>query len=312
MDRFTTNDQKDCIRIEYDLPILHHFAKRFGKKLNYIGMPGEEILDLRAWDSVLSEDVTALEWSGRNAKERLITDRIKSKIVRLSQRRFPGIQVITESVEVVIESGGSAAGIPIKSHVDAKGYRRFTYDLVNLDYCGGNTGDRRETFKTLLRRQSGTAFVLLLSFSVRSPIVAQHRNTLRALCDGVRDRNAKRIVSSFLDGGRGYEAPRLSLMIPHAISAFAIAEKFECTTYPPVWYEGTGSINMAHFGFRLIPQPDSYIGSSKQDAVDRINLPLLTVQEKALAYDLRHPVGAELERRGIGPGKFLRDLITSV
>lgn len=300
-ERFESSKNKDCIRTSYDLPIVRAFSERVAHPLSYLGLPGEKILDLIAWRSQLSGEVTAVEWGGRTAKQRLQASRVHASIVRLAaQNGLRDIQILIDSIESVIEKGVSQIGTPIKSYQVGR-HIRFRYDLINLDFCGGTTEERRVNLKRLFERQAGTPFLLLLSFSVRSPIADEHRIALSSFVKSLEDGPAKTWVERHVEDTAGLEAQRLSVVIPLAVDKFATAERFDCHCYPPVWYDGSGDptpTRMVHFAFRLLPLDEHFVGTSVQSTVDRILVPLFTATNGLLVLDSAHPTSVALRQHG--------------
>lgn len=260
--RFTTSFAKDRIRHTIDRDLIKKFRTEHyhDRQLAYLGLPGEELLDVLSWREFIGR-CTAVE--NTDAMERLEFNVLRSHLEHMVDPLHGDID------ELLVTNRGS-------------GRLRWPYEIVNLDYTGGlvnaaaaRGSKRLDALKGLFSHQIGTAFLLFLTLNLRDKdhgelddLVKQQEDDLAGLgLNGVRD--------CFEAHRRLGHAGLLKIYVPIFLSA--IARQHSLLFIRPILYQGTRQ--MIHFAVQCLPFNALGAGrvATTGERIDLINLELLTL-----------------------------------
>jgi hypothetical protein len=196
------------------------------------------------------------------------------------------------------------------------------YDLVNLDFLGGmgykdkwGESKRVRALKKLLERQRGTNFLLLLTLNVRDGIDYELVRYLEGAKRETVSQNIQDTLDWYATCGKGMKEYRLKAIVPLFIRREGEEWGFDCWSYPPVAYEGSGSARMVHFVFELTYTNTILHAHSRQGVSDVVNLPLIGVEEGALCVLAKqHPqfnFGCLAKQLGFLPDEERAALLTT-
>lgn len=270
---FEDTDNKRCIRRMFDLPIIRAFQERKMRQLYYFGLTGPEMHDVVDWRQLLAQEIMSAENDSN----------FDAKIGRMNSVGDDlgfQVRVLRGEIEHAMLRGVDIDGeAPLRSRKAADGYLYFEYDLVNLDFVGGPTYRRMNAISELLKRQSQTECLLLVTFNVRHLV----QNALAEGLVGLRGRlespvEAERILHWYEQQTDTY---KIKALVPGAITAAANHAKLDCFAYPPVIYDGKKA-KLVHFVFHLSPHEQVLRGSASQSEKALLCLPTLYISEAVL------------------------------
>lgn len=298
MKSFEGSLNKALVRQQWDWPIIQGWYKRQKHPLSYLGLPGPFIEDLRDWRSCLGRctGVERLRKAEEQRKEDLNVHRQIHKNILVSG--IEGFQLLRGQIEDVILDGVDQDYTrPQLSFGDPPLLAWFRYDLVNLDFFGGmgykdKHGESRRVraLKKLLERQRGTSFLFIMTLNVRDGI----DDELVEYLEGARREASNAELSQILDWyakcGKGMKEYRLKAIVPLFIKREGESWGFDCWSYPPIAYEGSGSARMVHFIFELSYVATVLHAHSRQEVAKVVNFPLVRVDEGRLYVPTKqHP-----------------------
>lgn len=207
--------------------------------------------DIIDWITWLHPDVTAIEKQSDKFFD------IKSQMEDIAFAHGLNLEVRRGKIENIIETGRSIDNELLRRATFQGNTLALSYDLINLDYVGGNTLIRQRAVEALFRAQSLCPFTLFITYTARTPMVKQTREELANLRRQIEP-DGDSLVSWYED--HTYDAIRLKATVPTIIAAAAAASRLDCCPYPPVRYQGDGNTTLVHFAFDLTPHPDVYRG----------------------------------------------------
>jgi hypothetical protein len=335
---------KQCIRREWDLPILRRWAAEFDRSLTYFGLSGPNLYDLLDWREVLARERTSVEEMGTNDDDRQRANEAASRAVLVSELNHiqGGFQLLRGDIGEIIVDGVDTQGLPPqvndngtpegekrrkkaarKAKKQKRGFdpsreMRFRYDLVNLDFDGGlgNTTARVEAIRRLFHRQAEHPFVLFLTLNVRSKLrdaIDYDLSGLRTLEKGAE---WERAVAYYTKRNTPVPA-KLKAVVPPLIRQSASEAGLSAVAYPAIVYQGHETAVLVHFCFEIRRAAGRRVfrGISPQNEKVLVSLPLLRADEGRLdAAPAQHPgcSGAELtECLPLYP-EPLRDMLTTI
>ena len=301
MGGFSSSQNKAVVRSKWNVPIINRWSSKLNRNLTYFGLPGPDVEDLIEWKKYLSAS-TGVERlrQGRLNKEDLDVHRLLHKNVLLNG--IPGFQLLRGDIETIILEGADLDGKqPQRATGEHPLLSRFQFDLVNLDYLGGmgnkdKFGESRRirSIKKLIERQRGTSFLLLLTLNVRDSIEEEITSYLsgaarEAANERLQEREAA--LSWYIGLGDGMKKHKLKALVPMFVRHEAERWGFDCFSYPPLTYEGTGQARMVHFTFEMVFISSVLHAFSQQTETEVINMPLLEVVdgEITLVVPEQHP-----------------------
>jgi hypothetical protein len=242
---------KQAIRRVWDGAIIARRCNDLKRALYYFGLPGEEMHDIVDWITWLQRDVTAVEKDSPEFFDR------KSQMEDIAIIHDLNLEVRRGKIESIIATGRSQDQEVLRRASFQGNQLAFSYDLVNLDYIGGNTLSRQRAVEALFRAQSAWPFTLLITYNVRTPMIRQMAEELINL-RGQIDPDGDELVSWY--ESHNQETARLKATVPTIIAAAAASARLDCHAYPPVRYLGDGNTTLVHFAFDLTPRPAVHRG----------------------------------------------------
>jgi hypothetical protein len=294
---FEGTKTKALIRRNWDLPILEVAAKRLGRPLNYLGLPGPLLEDLRDWKHLLGEitGIEALHTGG--ADRRSDQERHRRLLVNVLVYGFDRFQLLGGMLEdIILEGRDVYKKRPKLSYLDSHGALRFNYDILNYDFFGGigyrkqdDKPARIEAIRSTFQRLEGTSFILLLTLNVRDTL----GDELTEFLDSYRTSATSDIgaVLSWYSGrSAGERDYKLKAAVPLFVREAAEASMFDVQVLPPISYAGSGpSARMVHFTFELTHRSTVFPLPSRQRVDELISLPMLKADESGIwLAELQH------------------------
>lgn len=293
---------KAAIRERWDLPAIRAWANRVGGRLFYFGLPGSEILDLRCWGTLL-RGASAVERIGSSSADREASAETIRRLEVNALVHLPfQVEILRGDIEDVILNGLDAdSNRPSRASAGPAAAAAFSYDLVNLDFCGGLgyvvTSSKRvkrvRAIHKLIERQRDHSCLLIATLNIRSKLEGQIQDYLTQLRDTTGDTQVKRALEWFTElPTKGAEAQRLRAAFPLFVGRTAETFGMRCRMHPPIVYQGSSSSQLVHFVFELEAQEGRDLGAPQ--AVERWVLqPLLLVEEGQFRAHKDQPPGVE-------------------
>jgi hypothetical protein len=291
MDVFRDTDNKQLVRRQWNLPVIHATSIAFGKKLSYLGLPGADINDLVDWREYLDRLRTGVE-RNRNGlvgeTDRINQRRILSSVCARGEEFSSGFELRRGNIEDLIIGGVDGDGVKPQLG-DGRIDGRFYYDLVNLDFCGGaGYADKKgqvkriKAFQKLAERQQDKDFLLLVTFNVRDKMGTQIVDYLTsAQARYSRDTEFASMLKWYAGVGEGDQAYVLKASVPMFVQQEFEIFGFHIFAYPPLMYEGTGEgSRLVNFMFnaRFVPGR-SMLVTSEQNPDDLVRLPMMEIAD---------------------------------
>src|SRR5260370_28770079 len=150
---FKSNPNKDQLRSTFDKPLVAGWQVQRGVKLQYLGLPGPEMLEIIAWQEHLDRFTTI---ERRENEQHLLFLRANVRDVEHRLHSLYG------EFDKILLTGRDAYGQS----------PRWPYDLVNLDYFGGfiyQDMARPKALRKLLENQDAyeRSFLLIITHDLR-------------------------------------------------------------------------------------------------------------------------------------------------
>ena len=266
---FTSSEAKDFIRDQFDFEILRGFRREHypDQQLAYFGLPGEQLLDVLSWRSLIGR-WTAVQVNSTPEDQEVASRLVRNVMLNHLDRGFDPVwanvdELLTDPVRC------SELGWP--------------YQIVNLDYYGGfvnAAGDERasrrmEAIRSMFERQVGSAFVLFLTINLRDRdrgvLADQFRQEEEDLL-ALEVRGVSEVFAAHRELGN---AGMLKIIVPVFLAGASL--RHNLAFHSPVLYQGTQQ--MIHFAVQCTPYREGGAGRvlRTRDRIDIINLPLLVL-----------------------------------
>jgi hypothetical protein len=282
---FQDSENKQLIRVSWDLPILQKRVEQKGGPLAYFGLCGPEMLDIRAWKTVIG-DKCCVEAPGNKSEEKAQLPFRLAQMATVAQVYgiASGFQQLVGKIEDVLLNGLDDKGMrPVLTNVNAKAQEtRFNYDLYNLDFDGGlgyvkkgGSVPRFRALEKLFDRQRDHAFTLLLTVNVRNKVVGNLESYLQQLRKRSYGNLWKETIDWHLEQGKQHYGYILKAAVPIFIHKQAEAHGFKPHCFPAVVYEGHNQAVLVHFAFNFEVVVGSLGGVGPQEEHDLLDLPFL-------------------------------------
>lgn len=274
---FQTNPNKDFVRGEYDYAHVERWSRLQAQRLNYLGLPAPEMLDIIAWEKFLNRFTTI---------ER-----------EENQQHLMFLHANIRDVEHRLYSlYGEFDEILLTGH-DQHGRRpQWPYDVVNLDYFGGfvyQDLSRPKAIQKLISNQADfkRSFLLIITQHLRDRDVAGAKasflDDLRRLLKGAALEPATRdAIDRAMDWYLNPDNPdslRQTLFMNFVLRETGENHQFDVLCRPALLYSGTGNASMIHFitdfTFRA---GTAHKTSSKQSLFEMVDLGTRVVKEGKL------------------------------
>lgn len=265
MDIFSENKQK--VR-EMNRIVIEKFFTEKKRKLRYLGLPSEGMVDIECWRDLL-EHVSAVE-RGVNGEEWVRQHNIilKAFIMGISNN--------------FLLYRGDIDNILIEGRDSNNQLLKYPYDLVNLDYCGGviykeakDRSRRIESLKCLFDSQAKlrSDFLLILTCNFDNDINEECRQLIDKMINSVSPEIRFRIKESYTDPS---DIVKLKVVFLSLIQDIA-KEHFGLDMFKPIYYKGNKDTNMINFSMKL-NYVSSRIGERKvkYSPLDILDFPTFT------------------------------------
>ena len=260
---------KDFVRDCFDRPLLERLHSIRGDSLNYFGLPGAELKDVKSWEHLLGQ-VAAVERNTRNLRAMDETVNMEMPGLRFTPHHGEIDIVILRDRGKSWRRGGEAYRPWVGISRPGSERLGWYFDVVNLDYFGPflPEGDQRarqraDAIRKLFdieRLDSWGRWVLLMT--VEAQLVTQELCAqLIGYLHGVQfdsSQNAASIID-FLsqptkNGDEGITAARLI----HAVSASLIARSaaqanLAASPRGTILYRGSSDQPMVHLAYEFEP-----------------------------------------------------------
>lgn len=310
---------KDFIRDCFDLPLLERLFSIRGSHLNYFGLPGADLKDVKSWRHLLKA-VAAVERNARNL--RTMDDTVSRDMPKLHFTPHYGEidTVILDNRGKRWKRGGEGFQ-PWVGNIDPETRQTFwPFDIVYLDYFGPflpeddeDARRRSDAIKRLFeteRLDSWARWVLLITVEARitsEELRARLAGYLRAVQEGA-SAPAASILQYLNDVGSSDEEDGVvASRLIHGVSASLIALSASQASLRPyhrgtVLYRGSSDQPMVHLAFEFVPQEAP------------LPLPTLLLQllRRPLLTTIRDDVPALSLLQGQVPGLTPADIRTAV
>ena len=274
---FEDTENKRCIRLQFDLPIISRLRERKRRKLYYLGLVGPELHDIQDWKQHLAKDVMT-------AEEDEDYDWKIGRMHSVGSAIGFDVRVLRGEIEHTLANGVDVDGeAPLRSSLDSNGYRFFDYDLINLDFDGGMFHKKVKGIAELLRRQSRTEFLLMITFNVRHKMHKELNTAITDLEARLGGTEAAQRVVRWYQGRP--DIYKIKAVVPGIIAAQANHVNLECRAYPPIIYYGKENAKLVHFVFHLKPHDNVLRGLATQSEAQLLGLPSLLVSRAVLELD---------------------------
>jgi len=294
---FKDTENKTTIRLKWSLPLIAKYSQLLKRPLSYFGMPGPEILDLRAWREYLSRKTAVqIVRSAKKQREEDLESISNILVNRDNHALGAQFQLLRGAVEDVILAGhdmdGNRPSLTVNSEFGSLG---LAYDLYNLDFEGGihykagksvkgsSGGQRLQALAELFNRQRGNDFLFFLTLNVRDTLGDEPLKFLLETAERCSHPKVTEAVKWTTQLDEGTKHLQLATWLPIYIKEQAEVRQFECEAMPPVFYEGCDHARMVHFVFLCKYLHDRHLRvASSQGYEHLVLLPVLCAAEQQL------------------------------
>jgi hypothetical protein len=274
---FHTNPNKDFVRSEYDYAHVERWYQLRGQRLNYLGLPAPEMLDIIAWEQFLNR-FTTIERE-ENQQHLLF---LQANVRDVEHRLY---SLYGQFDEILIKGRDSLGRQP-----------EWPYDVVNLDFFGGfiyQDLSRPKAVKKMISNQVDfqRSFLLIVTYHLRDCDVigakASFLKDLRQLLkNSTREAATRKTIDRAMDWYSDSATPdsqRQTLLVNSFLRDTGEAEHFDVLCRPSVLYSGTGNASMIHFVTDFTFRPGTaHKTSSKQSLFALVDLGTREVKDAKL------------------------------
>ena len=260
---FKSNPRKDFLRAGHDKAIVKEWFSRTGRPLEYLGLPGPDMLDVVEWQEFLGR-FTAIE---RDEDEQHLLF-LRANVRDVEHRLY---SLYGEFDEIIRTGRDKYNRAP-----------RWPYDLVNLDYYGGlvyQTLSRPLALQKLITNQDEykRSFLVIITQHLRDADLKGEKLSFfdeleRRL---IRDVGKRVTVTDAMNSFKASATPDTARQVAYVnvlLRDFGEAAHFQVACRPAVVYSGTGGARMLHFVTDLIHNDRAYRAVSEQSLIDVVNL----------------------------------------
>ena len=275
---FHTNRNKDFLRGEYDYSHVERWCRNRAGRLNYLGLPAWEMLDIIAWEKFLNRFTTI---------ER-----------EENQQHLMFLQANVQDVEHRLHSLYGEFDQILLTGRDRNGGRpEWPYDIVNLDYFGGFVYadlSRPKAIKKLISNQVDfqRSFLLIITQHLRDGDVIGEKAAFlddlrRSLKSAVLESATRDAIDRVMDWYSDSQIPdsmRQALYMNVFLRDAGEAEHFDVECRPGMIYSGTGKASMIHFVTDFTFRAGiAHKTSSRQSLLQLVDLGMLEVRNGTFA-----------------------------
>ncbi len=266
---YRSSSDKDFIRDRVDLPLLERLHSLRGDRLNYFGLPGADLMDVKSWKHLLGQ-VAAVEREEVNLRAMDETVSMQMPELRFTPHYGEIDRVILQDRGWRWERGGEEYRPWVRIPRPGSRHLSWYFDVVNLDYFGAflpiggqKARQRADAIRKLFdteRVDSWGRWVLLvtveaqrLSDGLRTQLV----NYLRGVQDDTSEIGStilKHLTQLPMQGQEVLSTVRLI----HAVSASLVsrsASQANLTAFPrgTILYRGSSGQPMVHLAYEFEP-----------------------------------------------------------
>ena len=265
---YRSSSDKDLIREKVDLPLLERLHSIRGNPLNYFGLPGADLQDIKSWRRLLGQ-VAAVERDEDNLRAMDETVSMEMPGLRFTPHFGEIDRVILYDRGQPWERGGESYRPWVRISRPESGHLNWYFDVVNLDYFGKLLPPRerdarrradaiRKLFDTE-RVDSWGRWVLLVTVEAQlnKPSRTQLLNYLRGVQDDTSELGASIIGFLSRSAPKGKERVAAARLI-HAVSASLVAgsaSQANLSAFPrgTILYRGSSGQPMVHLAYEFEP-----------------------------------------------------------
>ena len=291
MTQYYSSDEKNLVRERYDLPLVKAAARRKDGKIRYLGLPGEDALDLRCWGS-LCDYVAAVEFSDERFQS--VKHVLRTQFGSIRHRAHLG------DVDKVIlrnRSGNPPTEFVSTTNRPGAGFI-WDFDVIYLDYFGkflpyerggAIVRNRANALRRLFdpdRQDAWQPWLLMLTVESRL-FGPNDREQMRQFLYNSKkesDDETKQAIDFLLDDtvSANEQAARLIHgTLSYIITVAASNADVRVSPKPTVLYRGANDMPMLHFAYEVTP---AGLLSGSHPALPLLRSPLLRVR-----YDYSEP-----------------------
>lgn len=275
---------KEIIRQQWCRPLLQGIVTHFGHKLIYLGLPGIEALDVKAWIDFIDKVIAfqCYDYRKRKSKRREDVDKLNALLNELDRQEIISDYSLYEGfMEEVILRG-----------IDGKSTRFIqsnTITLYNLDFCSTLTSpmtlpDEKGVYKKYFKLQMINKLLeMQRDFEATSNskrfvmFITIHSDTIKEDMDAHLAREEFNAVRTKIDEiknnltGKEQEIRLLRLYAYHFLKTHFCSRYFSPEFLPAIFYKGEGKYTVdgvEHDNWMLT---FTILGSFEQDASGSAN-----------------------------------------
>ena len=260
---FKTSPNKDFLRRAYDKPIIRAWFSAAGRQLDYLGLPGPDMLDIVEWQEFLRR-FTAIE--RRENEQHLMF--LRANVKDLEHRLH---SLYGEFDKILL------AGRDRYDHAP-----RWPYDLVNLDYFGGliyQDLSRPKALNKLIQNQDEyqRSFLLIITNDLRDgDFVGEKHSFFEELGRRlIQDSGREEVIIKAIDRFKASSTPDAARQTAYTnvlLRDCGESAHFRVKCRPAIVYAGTGGTKMVHYVTEFHHSPRGYRAVSEQSLVQIVNL----------------------------------------
>jgi len=277
---FKTNPNKDFLRSVYDKQLVRGWYATVGRRLEYLGLPGPDMLDIAEWQEFLNR-FTAIE--RLENEQHLLFLRANVKDVEHRLHSLYG------EFDKILLTGRDRYG-----HAP-----RWPYDVINLDYFGGliyQDLSRPRALSKLIQNQDdyGRGFLLIITHDLRDgDFVGEKLSFFDDLGKRlVRDFGKEDVILPAIAWYKASSTPDAARQATYTsvlLRDCGESAHFRVKCRPAIIYTGTGGTKMIHYVTEFHHSPREYRAVSEQSLVQIVNLGYKELREGQLLESIVVP-----------------------
>ena len=290
---YQSSSEKDYIRDSVDLPLLKRLHSMREGRLNYFGLPGSELQDVKSWKHLLGE-VAAVERDENNLRVMDETVSMQMPDLRFTPHYGEIDLVILRDRGKRWIRGGEVYRPWVRISRPEASHLSWYFDVVNLDYFGPflPEGDQRarrraDAIKKLFdteRLDAWGRWVLLVT--VEAQLVTRRLHTqlvdyLRGAQDDASDQTTA-VIEFLVQPRSECEKEVTATRLIHGVSASLIARSASQANLSAlhrgtILYRGSGGQPMVHLAFEFEPRQIAF--PPPNSTLQLLKAPLLTTRQ---------------------------------
>lgn len=259
---YHSTNNKDLVRRVLTQYVDKEFQAK-GSLLRYLGMPSNEIRDIKEWKMYLKYcSAVEIDWNRRR------------EMVCNINKDFPDLKyrILAGDIQEIIIKGKDGYGNKLE----------FPYDIVYLDFYG-SLMDREliriQTINELIKKQRKYRFLFMLTLNYdkrkfNDSLINKEILNLKKKLERMNVENLDEVFSWY----KRNEEYMLKTLVLYMLTMKAEAEGYKVHNYAPIKYIGCNSCKMITFIFKLEEDKSTVLtGNSDQTLLDIFNVQLKEV-----------------------------------